>query len=89
MRSEINLEHIPLDRAQAAYARLYTLLVSQGVNLRSMSLREDGPTNPLIALGGINIPTAEKLIEALEKILSDKKAEAGATEADAPKEGAS
>ncbi|MFJ6568202.1 hypothetical protein ACIQNU_12310 [Streptomyces sp. NPDC091292] len=83
MRSEINLEHIPLARAHAAYTRLYTALVSHGVNLRSMSLREDAPMNPLIVLGGINIPTAERLIEALEKA-TDR-----AVEADVPGEGAS
>ncbi|MEV8022542.1 hypothetical protein AB0O76_40870 [Streptomyces sp. NPDC086554] len=40
-----------------------------------MSLREEAPTNPLITLGGCNIPTAEKLIAALEKIPSDKPSE--------------
>ncbi|MFJ7901934.1 hypothetical protein ACIQ6V_15835 [Streptomyces sp. NPDC096198] len=88
-RSDIHLEHIPLDRAQAAYTKLYTLLVEHGVNLRSMTLREDGPTNPLIALGRINIPTAEKLIELLERMTSAEPSPTAAAKASDSEEGLS
>ncbi|MFD5697884.1 hypothetical protein [Streptomyces lasiicapitis] len=81
-RSEINLEHVSIEHARAVYTRLYTILLGHDVNLRSMSLREDGPTNPLITLGGCNIPTAERLIAALEKVPADKPSE----EADPPEE---
>lgn len=59
--------HITSERAQKAYNALYTLLVAQDVNLRSMKLQDEPPLTPLISLGGVNVTTAEKLIEALEQ----------------------